>query len=86
MESTAPEQACLHATSTGKKDSLPSQKGRGLFKVYISLFPLPPLREGKNTSVTKAHLLKGEVNYCYIINLTRKLLKLMKQSLVRSAP
>ena len=32
--------------------------------------------------MAKAHPLTGEVNYCYIINLTRKLLRLMRQCLL----
>ena len=32
--------------------------------------------------MAKAHLLTGEVNYRYIINLTRKLLRLMRQCLL----
>lgn len=65
------------------RTSLPLTHG-DLFKVHSSLvFPSSLSREVRILlNVTKAHLLKGEVNYCYIINLTRKLLRLMKQCLL----
>lgn len=65
------------------RTSLPLTR-RDLFQVPSSLvFPSRLSREVRiPLNVTKAHLLKGEVNYCYMINLTRKLLRLMKQCLL----
>lgn len=73
----------VRAPPTLGRTSLPLTH-RDLLKVHSSLvFPSRLSWEGRILlNVTKAHLLKGEVNYCYIINLTRKLLRLMKQCLL----
>lgn len=65
------------------RTSLPGTH-RDLFKVHSSPgFPSRLSWEARILlDVTKAHLLKGEVNYCHTINLTRKLLRLMKQCLL----
>lgn len=84
MEAQPSEAKLVRAPLALGRTSLP-RTHRDLFKVHSSLvFPSRLSGEVRILlNVTKAHLLKGEVNYCHIINLTRKLLRLMKQCLLR---